>query len=70
MTPAAIRFCCPHCRARIKAAAPLAGHGRDCPACGRALRVPRPVREDSGPILVLWEGPQEGSWRAAYRRSA
>jgi hypothetical protein len=70
MTPAAIRFDCPHCRAHIKAPAPLAGHNRDCPACGRSFRVPRPVREDSGPILVLVEGQEGCTLRAAYRRSA
>ena len=70
MNPPAIRFACPHCRARIKAPAPLAGHSRDCPACAQPFRVPRPVREDSGPILVLVEGQEGCTQRAAYRRSA
>lgn len=70
MNPAAIRFACPGCRARIKAPAALAGQGRSCPGCGHDLRVPHPVREDSGPILVLMEGPEGCTLRAAYRLSA
>lgn len=55
MSPQAIRFCCPHCQASIKAPARLGGHNRNCPGCRAALTIPRTVPEDAGSILVILE---------------
>ncbi|HKI38419.1 MAG TPA: hypothetical protein VKA46_41605 [Gemmataceae bacterium] len=70
MNPSSIRFRCPKCAARIKAPRQLIGESRDCPGCGRAFVVPRPIPEDLGPVLVLVEGAERCTLGVAYRRSA
>jgi hypothetical protein len=70
MNPTSIRFCCPHCHARIKAPVQMIGLGRDCPGCGGGFTVPRPTRDDSNPILIPVETESGCTLRVAYRRSA
>src|SRR5262249_35084344 len=57
MTPAAVHFHCPGCRARIKAPAQLRGQSRNCPRCRVPLTVPFVAPEDAGPVLVMLEEP-------------
>ena len=70
MNSSPVRFVCPACGTRLKAPGQLMGQGRDCPRCGCQLTVPRHVREDIGPILVLSEAPPGYRAGAAYRRGA
>jgi hypothetical protein len=65
-----VRFCCPWCRAKIKAPRELVGERRDCPRCGHAFFVPRHASQDVGPVLVLVEGEERCSLGVAYRRGA
>jgi hypothetical protein len=70
MTTISFRFCCPHCRARIKAPVQMVGQGRDCPGCGHGFVIPPPSREDSGPVLVPVETETGCTLSVVYRRSA
>jgi len=52
MNAGSIHFQCPHCHARVKAAARLVGQTRACPGCGRACVIRAFIPDDAGPLLV------------------
>jgi hypothetical protein len=45
-----INFDCPFCKQNLDAPEDMAGMNIECPACGRIIRVPRPVHVES-PIV-------------------
>jgi uncharacterized paraquat-inducible protein A len=49
----AIVFCCPTCKARIKAPIQIIGQTRACPGCKHFFVVPTQTPGDSGPALLL-----------------
>jgi hypothetical protein len=70
MTMSWIRFCCPACRARIRAPLQLGGRRRPCPRCLEIVSVPLAPVEPARPVLVMLEGEERFALRVQQRRPA
>lgn len=55
MSNDSMRLRCPYCHVRIRASLRLCGRRRTCPKCSQSFRVPRKVKKDTGPLIVLAE---------------
>jgi uncharacterized paraquat-inducible protein A len=62
-----IIFCCPTCKARIKAPSQVIGQTRSCPGCRHPFVVPTQAPSDAGPALLLDSVARDSDGRRAGR---